>query len=121
MMMRSAAARRIAFRNIAEHGDRIGPDDALHLLDGVLNADYEGGLPIFATAVEPYDDPGVPVVIACPQGDRLLPSPTYTDAWRNAAPFATWWWLDGVGHVPMYDDPALVARLIGDWVTAASR
>jgi len=60
------------------------------------------------------------VLIACPQRDRLLPSPTYTDAWRRAAPFATWWWLNGVGHVPMIDDSALVVRTIQAWVGAAS-
>ena len=35
--------------------------------------------------------------------------------------FATWRMLDDVGHLPMLDDPALVAALIRDVVRQATR
>jgi pimeloyl-ACP methyl ester carboxylesterase len=120
LLMRSGVARRAGFRTIAAYGDRLTHDEALLMLEGLLNADLTAVRPLFQTTVEPYDDPGVPVLIAWPTGDRLLPAPTYTDAWRQAAPFATWWWLPGVGHVPMIDDPDLVVRTIQAWVGATA-
>jgi pimeloyl-ACP methyl ester carboxylesterase len=69
--------------------------------------------------VEDFPDPGEPVLIAWGEHDRMFPSPRYTDAWRRAAPHAAWRVLRGVGHVPMIDDPELVAQTILEWCQQA--
>jgi pimeloyl-ACP methyl ester carboxylesterase len=63
----------------------------------------------------PFADPGVPVLIAWSEYDRTIPSPRYSDLWREVAPFAEFRVLPGVGHVPMVDNPPLVAATIIDW------
>ncbi|MET9696667.1 alpha/beta fold hydrolase [Streptomyces sp. NPDC006529] len=59
------------------------------------------------------DVPGVPVTIAWGERDRLLPRRQGLRA-KRAIPGARLVRLPGCGHVPMNDDPALVARVILD-------
>ncbi|MEV5708945.1 alpha/beta fold hydrolase [Actinoallomurus sp. NPDC052274] len=53
----------------------------------------------------------VPVTIAWGTRDRLLRSSQAVRA-QQALPHARFVWLRGCGHVPMGDDPALVARVL---------
>ncbi|MFI0262402.1 alpha/beta fold hydrolase [Streptomyces sp. NPDC017056] len=59
------------------------------------------------------DVPDVPVTIAWGSRDRLLPRRQGVRA-KHAIPGARLVRLPGCGHVPMNDDPALVARVILD-------
>ncbi|MFI5831166.1 alpha/beta fold hydrolase [Streptomyces sp. NPDC051578] len=59
------------------------------------------------------DLPGLPVTIAWGDRDRLLPRRQGIRA-KQAIPGARLVRLPGCGHVPMNDDPALVARVILD-------
>lgn len=59
--------------------------------------------------VDAFDDP---VRIAWGTKDRILPYSRYTPAIRRHIPQAEWITLDGLGHVPMSDDPELVAHTI---------
>lgn len=77
-------------------------------------------LEILDTPVRPIPDPGIPGLIAWCGQDRLIPTPTFSDRWRAAAPWAEFRVLPGVGHSVMYDDPHLVQRTIVDWVPAPS-
>lgn len=65
--------------------------------------------------VEPFD---TPLRIAWGTKDRILPLRGYTAAHKRHFPDADWVMLEGLGHVPMSDDPALVASTILE-VTAA--
>ncbi|WP_439384887.1 alpha/beta fold hydrolase [Amycolatopsis lexingtonensis] len=56
---------------------------------------------------------GVPVTIAWAAHDRILARPRVADL-RKVAPNGTFRLLPGCGHVPMNDDPALVARVLLD-------
>lgn len=58
-----------------------------------------------------------PVRIAWGTRDKLLPFKRYSPGWKAVLPDADWVALDGLGHVPMSDDPELVAKTILD-VTA---
>uniref|UniRef100_A0AAU2VZ70 Alpha/beta fold hydrolase n=1 Tax=Streptomyces sp. NBC_00008 TaxID=2903610 RepID=A0AAU2VZ70_9ACTN len=59
------------------------------------------------------DVPGLPVTIAWGSGDRLLPRRQGIRA-KHTVPGARLVRLPGCGHVPMSDDPALVARVVLD-------
>jgi pimeloyl-ACP methyl ester carboxylesterase len=118
-VMRSGRARRFGFRNVALYGDRLSPEAALRTAVGALGADLAAGKVLFDEVVRVLPDPGVPALLAWSGEDRLVPSPRYSDAWRRAAPYAEWRVLPGVGHVPMIDDPDLVAETILGWAAAA--
>ncbi|MFD7029316.1 alpha/beta fold hydrolase [Streptomyces sp. NPDC059917] len=64
------------------------------------------------------DVPGVPVTIAWGERDRLLLRRQGVRA-KHTIPGARLVRLPGCGHVPMNDDPALVARVILDTARAA--
>ena len=42
----------------------------------------------------------------------MIPFASYGRPWRKVVPKAEFVPLRGVGHVPMYDDPGLVARTV---------
>jgi pimeloyl-ACP methyl ester carboxylesterase len=48
----------------------------------------------------------------------VIPYDDYAPRWREAAPDARWLTLPGVGHVPMWDDPALVVHTIRESIGA---
>jgi pimeloyl-ACP methyl ester carboxylesterase len=56
-----------------------------------------------------------PVRIAWGTEDRLLPWPGAAARLRAELPQADWVELEGVGHAPQLDAPALAAQLILDW------
>lgn len=59
-----------------------------------------------------------PLRIAWGTKDRILPYRGYTPAHKRHFPHAEWITLEGLGHVPMSDDPARVAQTILDLSTA---
>jgi pimeloyl-ACP methyl ester carboxylesterase len=105
------ATRRLAFRAIAAHPERIPPAAARQLVLGWLDGEgYDGAnramrSHVFDPAGYPED---VPVTIAWCELDRLVgpPKPHRLPA---AARFLV---LPGVGHTPTWDDPELVARTL---------
>ncbi|MCE0764701.1 alpha/beta fold hydrolase [Pseudonocardia kujensis] len=119
--VRLAPARRALLRLGVEHGDRLEPAEAADFLRD--NARCRFLRPLLRSAID-YDftvpAPDVPVRIAWSAQDRLLPAPRYAERFRTLFPDAERVRLPGVGHVPMYDDPALVVRTILE-VTAPDR
>ena len=110
---RFPSARRFLLRDTVAHGTECLPTPwfasfmrSRHLKSRALSSRMR------FQRLRPYDDPGVPLTIAWPQEDRLLPFERYGRAWQAAAPFAKWETMPGVGHVPNYDEPELVARQV---------
>jgi pimeloyl-ACP methyl ester carboxylesterase len=60
-----------------------------------------------------------PIVIASGEHDRLLPFDRHIRPLLKALPNARFVPLDGVGHVPMFDEPQLTARTILDTIREA--
>ena len=106
-------ARHALLRATMAHGERMTPNDFVRLIHEVSASEVARAVShLQFEPLSPYDDPGVPVTIVWPEKDRLLPAEWYGAAWRAAAPFAEWKIMPGVGHVPTYDEPELVAREI---------
>ena len=105
------ATRRLAFRSIAAHPERIPPAAARQLVLGWLGGEgYDDANRAMRSHVfDPGGYPGdVPVTIAWCELDRLLgpPKPHRRPAGSR---FLV---LPGVGHTPTWDDPELVARTL---------
>jgi pimeloyl-ACP methyl ester carboxylesterase len=117
-LMRRPRLRRAMLRQLAARGERIPAPAAAQLVrDAVACPVYfelmEGilrdGPPQTFEAVD------CPVLLAWGTRDRILPSPRYSRRMRELLPAAQWVELRGLGHVPMSDDPELIARTIGDF------
>jgi pimeloyl-ACP methyl ester carboxylesterase len=110
LLSRSAIGRTLAFGAIVAHPARLTPDAAIASSRALREAPgFDETLESFAWVMPP-GPPKAPITIAWGEHDRLLPR-------RQAVRAARWSGqrvklLKGCGHVPMSDDPALVARVI---------
>jgi pimeloyl-ACP methyl ester carboxylesterase len=114
--IRRPRARRLLLRQVMERGDRIPAPDAVELFDDYANCTiveqllatlhFDGGFRAQMAHVE------VPIRIAWGDRDRTIPFERYGRPLLTTVPRAERVVLAGVGHVPMYDDPALVADTI---------
>jgi pimeloyl-ACP methyl ester carboxylesterase len=110
--------RRILLLLMAEHADRMTPaqvaaafeDIAMcTALTQILDGARENG------PIRPVFDIGCPVRIAWGLSDRMLPFMRYGAPLLAAVPGAELKFMPDVGHVPMIDDPGLVANTILDF------
>ena len=112
-LMASPVLRRLGFSGTVAHPERMSAADAAANLRGLARSPwFDATLPtIGPMAFRGGDEIKVPVTIGWGTKDRLL---LPRQAKRAAAeiPSARIVMLDDCGHVPMYDDPAAVARLI---------
>ena len=116
-LVRRPRIRKFLLRDLVEHGERIKPAAAADIMHGALNCSIyweaiavimRDGPPDWLAEVE------APVLIAWPEKDRIVPLESCSQGFRAIAG-AEWTTLPGVGHVPMSDDPPLIARTILDF------
>lgn len=107
------AARRVWLRQVIEHGDRLSVQEAADSVRAMAAAPwFDETLP----TLRPHqfgdgEQITVPVTVAWGEHDRLL-LPRQARRAAVALPRARMVTLRGCGHVPTYDDPAQVARVV---------
>jgi len=114
-LMRRPRLRHALLWQVAAHGERLPAVAAAQMMrDSVLCPVYFDLLEAILRDGPPRTFDGVtcPVLLAWGTRDRIIPSPRYSRRLRNLLPNAEWVDLPGVGHIPMVDDPELVARTI---------
>lgn len=116
----SARFRRRALAVAAAHGDRIGRADFLAAVDDLLGCTVHEDIFESGGLLAPLDPVPCPVTIAWSEKDRVFPVDGYGAKARELVPQAEFKVLDDVGHVPMYDDPQLVADTIRATALSAS-
>jgi pimeloyl-ACP methyl ester carboxylesterase len=115
VMLRRPGLRRAILRGACEQGDRISSAVAAEFFDD--NTACTAQRELLASMkrdgpLEPLTDPGCPVRIAWAQHDRAIPFNRYGQTLAQIVPAAELVSLPGVGHVPMHDNPQLVADTI---------
>jgi pimeloyl-ACP methyl ester carboxylesterase len=119
--LKSSAARRLFFQNGACHGDRISAERAVQIVDDFLGCDViREVLSTDDEQIAPLDPLPCPITVAWSEKDVVVPVGSYDANARQRLPQATFKILPDVGHDPMMDDPALVARTILDVTDAAA-
>lgn len=116
----STAGRAVLYATIVRRPSRMSPRQAAGDMRAFLAA--RPALNAILAEVSPFDGripDGVPVTIAWGRADRLLPRRQALAA-RARLPQARFVLLPGCGHVPMTDDPALVARVLLDGSSPAA-
>ncbi|MFC9436684.1 alpha/beta fold hydrolase [Nocardia sp. NPDC057030] len=119
-VLRSAAARRFAFREAMLHGDRMSVREALEFTRGAAEFTMlDVLLPAIRTDADclpaDLDQITTPVLLAWAEHDRFVPAATCATRYRREIPGAEFRLLPAVGHVPMWDNPDLVADTIIEW------
>lgn len=109
--LRSGMIRRLSFGPLMTKPDRLTVD---RMVGDALALRRARGFHAMAAAARHYSytgTPTCPVTIAWAAGDRILP-PSEAAVAADRLPDARHVMLSGCGHVPMSDDPALVAETI---------
>jgi pimeloyl-ACP methyl ester carboxylesterase len=112
LVYRLPSAREYGFRDAMANGRRLSPRTALALTDDMLGCEIADDMLATDEYLMPLDPPPCPITIAWAQLDRIFPEPVYGPLARERVPGARYTTLPGVGHVPMLDDPRLVADAI---------
>ncbi|MFI5506338.1 alpha/beta fold hydrolase [Mycobacterium sp. NPDC051804] len=111
--MKSAIVRKIGFRTAACHPDRISAALGAQLLDGIIGATINvDDLLASDEQIAPLDPLPCPITIAWSANDAVVQLSPNDRVARQRVPQASFTVLPGVGHVPFFDDPDLVARTI---------
>ena len=110
LVYRSARLRRVILRDVACHADRISAARALEFIDDGIGCTILADLCAAEWLVARLDPPPCTITIAWGEKETLLPAEAHGKIGR--IPQAAIKTLPGVGHVPMVDDPGLVARTI---------
>jgi pimeloyl-ACP methyl ester carboxylesterase len=107
-LVRWPAVRRLALAGTAAHPDRIPPADALRLIRAYATAPgfVAANDAMRAGTFTALDRIDVPVTLAWPDHDRLVARPRHLPAAVRSVV------LHGCGHLPTWDDPDQVARLL---------
>jgi pimeloyl-ACP methyl ester carboxylesterase len=112
LLARTRSGRRIEYGVLMHHPARVPADAALGDIRGFRRA--LPALYILLDAASPFTghiDPSVPVTVAWAGRDLVLP-PWQARVAQTALPHGEHVVMRGVGHVPMWDDPAQVAEIL---------
>nr|WP_255493498.1 alpha/beta hydrolase [Asaia sp. As-1742] len=123
VLMRIPAIRRFAMRDVASHADRLNARLAIRMVRDLVECDAADDLLATTEWEAGFDPPPCPLTFAWGQCDRIFPVEVNGAIARARVPQARWLDMGDLGHVPMIDDPAFVARTIVEhlqWVTRAS-
>jgi pimeloyl-ACP methyl ester carboxylesterase len=107
--------RRLALRDVIAKPRQVSAEDALALFQGALGCSIAGEVLRLARSSETFGELGpidCPVRVLYGSRDRLLRWPGHYTRMRRLLPDAEWVCLEGLGHLPMWDDPDRVAAAI---------
>jgi pimeloyl-ACP methyl ester carboxylesterase len=118
-MLARPNTRRAVFRAVMERADLIPAEDLAGMLADLAACELLAALMVSLRSTGPVGrlQVEVPARLAWSVKDRTIPFERYGRPWLTVLPKAELVRLRGVGHMPMYDDPALVVRTIRE-VTA---
>lgn len=111
LLARSSGFRRLALRDTVSRGDRVSASELLDLTDSLLGCEVREDL--FGT-----DEALTPLTASCPISliwageDRIFPPAVFGERARKLVPGARFTIMQGVGHVPMLEQPELIAAAI---------
>jgi len=112
LLAHSGRFRHRALAVAAAHGDRVSRADFIAGADDVLGCTVQEDIFESGSILAPLDPAPCPVTIAWSEKDKVFPVDRYEAKVRQLVPQAEFKVLPDVGHVPMYDDPRLVADTI---------
>lgn len=120
LLARSARFRRWALRDNAVRGELVSREELLAMIDDMLGCAVSEDLLRTTEALTPLE-PSCPVTLAWCGEDRLFPVHLHRERAEALVPSARFSILRDVGHVPMLDNPGLVAQTILESCRGAAR
>jgi pimeloyl-ACP methyl ester carboxylesterase len=108
LLVRTVRGRRLVLGRAVGHPDRMPAEDAVRIVrDYVTSPKYQGASTAMRSGLfSGIEEISVPVTLAWADLDPLVTEP------RTRIPGVRWVVLHGCGHIPTWDDPPQVARII---------
>ncbi len=119
----TSRGRRLLAWSQFEHPERVDPIELIADIRALRSSSVVRPLlqVLSKGGMQPLPDPGCPVRVVWPRRDRVIPFAHHGQPMVDRIPSAELVWLEGVGHVPMPDDPEAVARLILEVTSSVDR
>ena len=119
-VMKRPLLRRLALRDIVRYGEQLPPAEAVAMalssIECTVVEDVFSAIRSGEALCKDLDQVTVPTLVAWAEYDRVLPLDKHAEFFRTRIPDVTFKLLHDVGHVPMSDNPRLVADTIVGWV-----
>ncbi|WP_181721214.1 alpha/beta fold hydrolase [Nocardia gipuzkoensis] len=121
LALKSASVRRLAMRDVACHADRLSPAQALAAAEDLIGCTVVDDLLATPEQMPEVPELPCPITLVWSGKDMIFPVRINGRIARQRLPQARFEVLPGIGHVPMIDDPGLVASTIlattgaGEW------
>ena len=112
LLLRFSRMRRFGMRLNAVHGERLSARFMIDRAHEHVACEVLDDILATPESLEALDPLPCPVTIAWSSEDRVLPLKSNGKFAREHMPEARFLVLEGVGHVPFFDDPELTARTI---------
>jgi pimeloyl-ACP methyl ester carboxylesterase len=114
-LVRNRVLQHVGLTRVAAHPGRIPAEDVREMIADMVGCEMFGAM--FRSGLEvsglaPFDVAHCPVRIAWASRDRVISYRRFGRPMRELVPGAEFSLLPGIGHLPMYDDPRLVARTV---------
>jgi pimeloyl-ACP methyl ester carboxylesterase len=123
-LMRRPGLRRLLLRDVMTRGDQVPASEAVKLVESSIRCavvdDVFDTIRSGSARLIDLDRIACPTLVVWGGKDRILPLDRHAARFRAEIPGVEFRTLPGVGHTPMWDDPGLIARLIGDYAAQAS-
>ncbi|SOD72607.1 pimeloyl-ACP methyl ester carboxylesterase [Jatrophihabitans sp. GAS493] len=110
--LKIAKIRRFALADQSVHGDRVAAKAIVQVVDDMLACTVAEDLLATDESFPLLDPLPCPVLVAWSARDRIFPVKHFEPRARLMLPAAQFRRLDDCGHVPMFDNPTLVADTI---------
>jgi pimeloyl-ACP methyl ester carboxylesterase len=115
-LLRRPSLRRVLLRQAMERGDQVPAREVAALIEDAVVCLAYAGFIAWVRSAQPigrWTEPAAyPLRIAWAEHDRTIPFSRYGRPFLAAVPEADHVTVRGVGHIPMFDDPAILARTI---------
>jgi len=112
LVAKNRYVRRFAMRENAVKGDRLTAEQLISMADDLLGCPARFDLLNTHEFLAPMKTLPCPIMLAWAERDRIFPVNVNGAKARSLIPNAEWRMLPKVGHVPMIDNPKLVADTI---------
>ena len=120
-LVRNRMLQRLGLTRLAAHPGHIPAEDVREMIADMVGCEMFDAMfrsPLEVTRLAPFDVAHCPVRIAWARRDRVISYRRFGRPMRELVPGAEFSLLPGVGHLPMYDDPRLVARTVLELTSA---
>jgi pimeloyl-ACP methyl ester carboxylesterase len=118
-VMARPGLRRLALRDVMTRGHQVPAAEAVGLARSSVNCaivdDVFAILRAGEASSKDLDQIKAPVLVTWGTKDRILPMDAHAPRLREEIPGLEFRVHPGIGHTPMWDDPGLIAKTIGDF------